>query len=200
MARPKEPWKRDRILATAVEQAQRIGASNLTIRDVAEAANVSTATVHYHFDDIGGLIFGVLDRSMTEMYSSRKEKISGLNGAIDKLRVLVELGVPDEVSPDVHFMYEAIPVVISRPEYQTVAHTFTQSQVGLYEAVIHEGVAEGVFHPIDAAHSIAQNFVALEDAYDLYRVLGFVDDGEEGRKNIMNYAKATLGHPGADLW
>lgn len=195
MARPKEPWKRDRILATAVEQAQRHGASNLTIKEVAEAANVSTATVHYHFDDIGGLIFGVLDRSMNEMYSARRQAIDDVADPAEQLRILVGLGVPDEISPDVHFMYESIPVVISRVDYQQAAHNFTEAQVGLYIDVIEEGASRKIFHPVDDIRAIAQNIVALEDAYDLYRVMRFVDDGHQGRINILRYADVALRHP-----
>ena len=117
MARPKEPWKRERLLDAAMSTMVDKGFGGLTVKDVADAAGVSPGTVHYHFSDIDGVLLGVVERALDQMYDQRLEAISSVRDIREKLLTLIELGVPDEISHEVTLIYEAIPVIRSRAPF-----------------------------------------------------------------------------------
>lgn len=81
----------DRIADAAVDRLCASGASNLTVGAVARAAGVSTALVHYHFQNRIGVLraaAGVLGASRVER-RTRPLAGSGLD-AIDALRLALE--------------------------------------------------------------------------------------------------------------
>lgn len=195
MGRPKEPWKRERLLDAAMTTVVDKGFGSLTVKDVASAAGVSTGTVHYHFSDIDGVLLGVVERALDQMYDQRLDAIAHVTDISQKLVTLIELGLPDEISHEVTLIYEAIPVIRSREHFRPVIKSYSDRQVSLYRSVIDAGVATGEFHPQEPVDVIARNLLALEDAYDLYLVVGAARDGATGRRNMRIYASRALGVP-----
>jgi AcrR family transcriptional regulator len=193
VARPREPWRREQLLGAAVEVASTVGLGNLTIKDVAGQAGVAPSTIHYHFSDIEGVMLGIVERSLEQMYDQRLVAIHEVPDIVSKLRTLIELGVPDQLSHEVALMYEAIAVMRSREYFDTAVRSYIERQVSLYRSVIDSGISTGVFAPTEPAEVISRNLVALEDAYDLYRVVGASRDGTVGRRNILVYASRALG-------
>ena len=193
MARPREPWRREQLLDAAVEVATSHGLGALTIKDVALTAGCSPGTIHYHFDDVEGVMVGIVERSLEQMYDGRLAAIAQVQSIADKLSTLIDLGIPDELSHEVSLMYEAIPVIRSRAHFDTVLRSYVERQVSLYRSVIDAGVSTGIFSPQEPVDVIARNLLALEDAYDLYRVVGASRDGVVGRRNLRIYASRALG-------
>ena len=193
MARPREPWRREQLLDAAVEVATSHGLGALTIKDVALTAGCSPGTIHYHFDDVEGVMVGIVERSLEQMYDGRLAAIAQVQSIADKLSTLIDLGIPDELSHEVSLMYEAIPVIRSRAHFDTVLRSYVERQVSLYRSVIDTGVSTGIFSPQEPVDVIARNLLALEDAYDLYRVVGASRDGVVGRRNLRIYASRALG-------
>jgi AcrR family transcriptional regulator len=193
MARPREPWRREQLLDAAVAAASVSGLGSLTIKEVAQTAGVSTGTIHYHFDDIEGVMLGIVERSLEQMYDQRLAAIADIPSISDKLSTLIDLGIPDELSHEVALMYEAIPVIRSREHFDSVIRSYVERQVSLYRSVIDAGVSTGIFTPQEPVDVIARNLLALEDAYDLYRVVGATRDGSIGRRNLRVYASRALG-------
>lgn len=193
MARPREPWRREQLLDAAVAAASVSGLGSLTIKEVAQTAGVSTGTIHYHFDDIEGVMLGIVERSLEQMYDQRLAAIADIPSISDKLSTLIDLGIPDELSHEVALMYEAIPVIRSREHFDSVIRSYVERQVSLYRSVIDAGVSTGIFTPKEPVDVIARNLLALEDAYDLYRVVGATRDGSIGRRNLRVYASRALG-------
>lgn len=193
MARPREPWRREQLLDAAVAAASVSGLGSLTIKEVAQTAGVSTGTIHYHFDDIEGVMLGIVERSLEQMYDQRLAAIADIPSISDKLSTLIDLGIPDELSHEVALMYEAIPVIRSREHFDSVIRSYVERQVSLYRSVIDAGVSTGIFTPQEPVNVIARNLLALEDAYDLYRVVGATRDGGIGRRNLRVYASRALG-------
>jgi AcrR family transcriptional regulator len=192
MARPKEPWKRERLLDAAMSTMVDRGFGSLTVKDVADAAGVSPGTVHYHFADIDGVLLGVVERALDQMYDQRLEAISLVPDIRLKLLTLIDLGVPDEISHEVTLIYEAIPVIRSREHFHAVIKSYVDRQVSLYRSVIDAGVSTGVFSAQEPVDVIARNMLAMEDAYDLYVVVGAMRDSATGRRNIRTYASRAL--------
>jgi AcrR family transcriptional regulator len=192
MARPKEPWKRERLLDAAMSTMVDKGFGGLTVKDVADAAGVSPGTVHYHFADIDGVLLGVVERALDQMYDQRLAAIALVPDIRSKLLLLIDLGVPDEISHEVTLIYEAIPVIRSREHFHAVIKSYVDRQVSLYRSVIDAGVSTGIFTPQEPVDVIARNMLAMEDAYDLYVVVGAMRDSATGRRNIRTYASRAL--------
>lgn len=193
MARRREPWRREQLLDSAVAVATSRGLATLTIKDVADSAGVSPGTIHYHFADIDGVVLGIVERSLEQMYDQRLAAIGEVKDITAKLCRLIDLGVPDELSHEVALLYEAVAVIRSREHFHVVIRSYVERQVGLYRSVIDAGVSTGVFAPAEPVDVIARNLLALEDAYDLYRVVGASRNGEVGRHNLRVYASRALG-------
>ncbi len=150
MGRPKEPWKRERLLDAAMTTVVDKGFGSLTVKDVASAAGVSTGTVHYHFSDIDGVLLGVVERALDQMYDQRLDAIAHVTDISQKLVTLIELGLPDEISHEVTLIYEAIPVIRSREHFRPVIKSYSDRQVSLYRSVIAPGALAEVLEQFDA--------------------------------------------------
>lgn len=193
VGRPREPWKREKLLEAAMSAVATRGLSGLTVKDVAKRAGVSPGSIHYHFSDIDGLVLGVVERALEQMYTLRLSAIEQSPDVREKLKTLIDLGVPDSLTHEVAFLYESIGVVRANPSYAAILRSYVDRQVSLYRSVIDAGVTIGVFRTIYPSERIARNFLALEDAYDLYRAVGIATDGETGRAALREYAHLALG-------
>jgi AcrR family transcriptional regulator len=193
MARPKEPWKRLRLLDVAMAEVAAKGVGAVTVKDVAQAAGVSTGTVHYHFNDIDGVLLEVVERALEQMYGQRLGAIADISGIPDKLTTLIELGIPDTVSHEVTLMYDAVPRMRAHAHFRPVLRSYVERQVSLYRSVIDAGLATGDFTAHEAPDIIARNLLALEDAYCLYLVLGLSGDARASRAAARSYAASALG-------
>ncbi len=112
---------------------------------------------------------------------------------IRRLAKLVEAGVPDEISDHLRMAYESIPLLREQPQYRPLHRSIVERQVGLYRSTIEIGAALGVFRPAADLTVIARNIVALEDAYDLYPLIGLDLGAPTYRANILSYASLALG-------
>ena len=169
------------------------GIPGRTVKEVAQRAGVSPGSVHYHFSDLDGLVLGVVERALEEMYTRRLAAIQALPDVCEKLASLIELGIPDSLSHEVAFLYDSVGIVRSNPNYAPILRSYVDRQVSLYRSVIDTGIATGVFTATYPSDRIARNFLALEDAYDLYRAAGISANGQEGRAALKEYAHLALG-------
>ena len=195
MGRPREPWKRERLLDAAMKTVRERGIGSLTVKEVASTAGVSTATVHYHFEDLDGLLYGVFERATDEMYTLRLAAIDAETDIQRKLNTLIELGVPDRLTPSVSMLYDAIAVLREQPRFRDTTKAYVERQVGLYRAVIDAGLHAGLFRPGGSSDAIARNLLALEDAYCLYITIGILKDGVAARANMREYVRTALDRP-----
>lgn len=192
MARKVEPWRRERLLDAALVAMSERGGGALRLKDVAEAAGVSNATIHYHFDDMEGVFAGVLERAFQQFYTARLEAIESLKDLPQKLATMIDVGVPDEPSTELVMLYEGIGMIRGNADFVPLVNSYMDQQVNLYQIVIDAGVHADCFTPIDRTSVIARNLVALEDAYCMYLTLGLSTDGPQARANLRNYAETSL--------
>jgi AcrR family transcriptional regulator len=193
MGRPKEPWRRERILDAAMVAMAETGPSALRVTDVAHAAGVSAGTVHYHFNDITGVFLGVVARAFDQMVVQREEMIAREASIPRKLDLLIEYGILDAANDEMALMYESIGLLRSTPEFRAASASFLERQLALYRSVIDAGVESGDFVATSDPGVIASNLLALEDAYDMYITLGILADGPTARSNMRAYASSALG-------
>ena len=193
MARPKEPWKKQRILDAALAAIEDKAAAETTVNDVAKQAGVSPGVVHYHFADLDNVFLEVIDRTMQEMLHDRLAAIQSVDSVHQQLATLISLGLPDDPTREVELMYEGIGMFRTHPEFQPLIRSYNEQQVSMYRSVLDAGVFSGQFTPVEETAVIARNLVAFEDAYDLYRVVAITRDSRTARRNVRRYAEQVLG-------
>lgn len=192
--RPKEPWKRDHIIDSAIPLFNQQGLWTVSIQEIADAAGVSRASIHYHFDGVDGIILGVAEKGFEFMFTRRQELVNSKIDPREKLVSLINLGIPDELPPEYIIMYESIGVFRSRTDFLPLAQNLIDSQLELYVAVLQEGVDAGIYLPQENLESIGKNLLAIEDASGIYLTLGTVDDTQEIRNRMLNYVSLALGY------
>ena len=192
--RPKEPWKRDHIIDSAIPLFNQQGLWTVSIQEIADAAGVSRASIHYHFDGVDGIILGVAQKGFEFMFTRRQELVNSKIDPREKLVSLINLGIPDEIPPEYIIMYESIGVFRSRTDFLPLAQNLIDSQLELYVAVLQEGVDAGIYLPQENLESIGKNLLAIEDASGIYLTLGTVDDTQEIRNRMLNYVSLALGY------
>jgi AcrR family transcriptional regulator len=192
--RPKEPWKRDHIIDSAIPLFNQQGLWTVSIQEIADAAGVSRASIHYHFDGVDGIILGVAEKGFEFMFTRRQELVNSKIDPREKLVSLINLGIPDEIPPEYIIMYESIGVFRSRTDFLPLAQNLIDSQLELYVAVLQEGVDAGIYLPQENLESIGKNLLAIEDASGIYLTLGTVDDTQEIRNRMLNYVSLALGY------
>ena len=159
---------------------------------MAEAAGVSPATVHYHLKDMSGVLLGVIERALEQMYDQRLTAIEAEPSIIGKLACAIEHGIPDTPSVELALMYESVALLRSTRELRLITKSYVERQLSLYRAVVDAGVHAAVFRPTAEVGVITRNLLALEDAYDLYTTLGVLPDGVAARANLRSYAETAL--------
>lgn len=167
----KRAERKEELVRVAVELIQQRGFDGLRIRDVAEAAGVSTATIHYYFADLDGLMDEIHSLVVGRYISQRQEAIAAFADARDQLAVMIRGGVPE--SPDDAVTVAAYQVGVSRrtnPTQVLLRSTHNDQQVALYVGILGLGVGQGHFSLVFPSLEIAQNIVALEDAYALHMI------------------------------
>ncbi|WP_408898505.1 TetR/AcrR family transcriptional regulator [Nocardioides sp. R1-1] len=174
MARFKDQERRrDEIVTAALQVLRESGAAGLRIRDVAARAGVSSGTVHYYFDDVEGLLNEVHARARKRFYDDRLALVTQYPDARDKLVATIRGGLPATAEDDlVAALYQLDGHLRLR---ETNAELFTalyDTQVAIYVGILEVGVAQGHFRLAADPTDLAQNLVALEDAYGEHIVVG----------------------------
>jgi AcrR family transcriptional regulator len=192
MARPRQPWKRGKLLDTAMEIVSESGWSALSISSLARRAGITAGTVHYHFKGIDEVVYEVIDQAAKTFNDARKSTIELLEDPCAKLVTLIELGTPEN-SLQLDMLYDSIQIIRANDKLAALVQTYTAEQAKLYRSVIDHGFKQGVFFPKEDPQTTAENLVALEDAYDLYVASHSANDLERIRRNVLSYAQLSLG-------
>jgi AcrR family transcriptional regulator len=196
MARPKnQTQRREQLLDATLHAIGERGVSELRIRDIADAAGVSTGTVHYYFDDVDRLLQEVHQRASERFFGARLVIVTELDDGRDKLTALIESGLPG--SADDQLVVSLYELDVHKRASQVHAALITglyDRQVALYVGVLEVGRAQGHFVLASNVLDIAQNLVALEDAYGLHIVTGNRSlPPRRARELILSYARTATG-------
>ncbi|MGH3691715.1 MAG: TetR family transcriptional regulator [Microbacterium sp.] len=193
MAEPRKHAARRAELITATRRvAGRSGLLGTNVRAVAAEASVSAGSVLYYFSSFDELMYATVEGVLEEMYDRRRLLAEREPEPAKRLVALITAGVPDEISDHLRMAYESIPLLREKPEYRPLHRSIVERQVALYRSTIELGAALGDFRPTADLTVIARNIVALEDAYDLYPLIGLEIGAETYRANILSYARTAL--------
>jgi len=189
----RHPQRRAALVAAARRVAAEKGLAATNVRAVAAEAAVSPGSVLYYFPTFEELLFTSVEGVLEEFYEARQAIAERVSDPIDRMRQLIAAGIPDVITDDLRLVYESIGLVREKPQYRPLMRSIVERQVTMYRAAIDVGVALGAFVPADEPAAIARNIVALEDAYDLYPLIGVSLDREACRRAVTRYAELALG-------
>lgn len=189
----KHAARRAELVSAARRVAGRSGLGGTNVRAVAAEASVSTGSVLYYFPSFDELVYTTVEGVMEEMYERRSRLAEAEPDPVRRLVRLVEAGVPDEISDALRMAYESVPLLREQPQYRPLHRSIVERQVSLYRSTIEIGAALGAFHPTADIGTISRNCVALEDAYDLYPLIGMETPARVYRQHILSYAQTALG-------
>lgn len=184
--------RRRELLEAAIRVVSRGDASSLSARAVAEEAGVSPGSVIYHYGDMDSLVSAALVSVIEQYVDLRRQAITTVSGPVERLRLLIDTGVPEKVDGALRFIYEHIDHARTHPGQSSLHRAVVERQIDLYEATIDLGVATGVFRPELPHRRIATTLVALEDGFDLWALIGFQDRVEEHRQILRAMASRLL--------
>ncbi|KAB1653405.1 TetR family transcriptional regulator [Pseudoclavibacter chungangensis] len=183
--------KRDLLEATTRIIGER-GLAAVSVRAIAEQADVSAGSVLYHFESIDQLVEAAVQGTIAEFIDSRRRLSEGYRDPVARLRATIEAGIPAHISADLRILYEASAVVREQAKFRLGMTLLLERQVGLYATIIEVGAASGVFRPRMDVTTIAENLVALEDAYDLYLLDPENWQRERYLQNTYRFAELAL--------
>lgn len=174
MARPKnQEARRSQLKLAAGRAIAARGLAGVRVQDVAREAGMAPASVLYYYPDLDSLLRDAFLHALHRFHDRRREHADAIDDARRRLVETIRAGFPtgpDDV--EVVVLYESVPFAREDPALAALVRTLTARQVAMYEAILEAGRAQGHFELADAARPIAQNLVALEDAYGLYIVGG----------------------------
>ncbi|MDQ0707666.1 AcrR family transcriptional regulator [Arthrobacter woluwensis] len=190
--RAKSRQRRQDLIAAASSVIAEHGIANASVRAVAERAEVSTGSVLYHFESFDQLVMEAVKGVIDEFSEQRRRLIDGVSDPVERLRLMIEAGIPEHISDELRIVYQVVSAAQDNPHFRRNLALVVERQVALYEIVLEVGTALGAFRPRMEIHAIAENLVALEDAYDLYLI--DPDDWQRDRylRNTLLFAELAL--------
>ena len=192
MARRKDQAARRGQLRQAARRAIAVrGIDGLRVKDVAEAAGLSSQSVLYYYPELDSLVEEAI-RHTLERFAERRAVDAG-DDPRAALVATIAAGLPtDDVDDDLRILYEAAGYFRDNPALGEQIRALTARQVDMYERLLEQGAASGAFRLADSSHAIARNLVALEDAYGLY-IIGGAPIAEEALRQILSFASMATG-------
>jgi AcrR family transcriptional regulator len=184
-------------LIAAAQRAIAEHGTGVRLNQIADAAGVTSGAILYHYPDIEQLLVEANQAGMERFYNQRLEAVAAVEDPAARLRVLIELGVPQ--GPDdegVRLLCSLGGEAARNTVYGLLLTSLYDRQVGMYTSVVELGAALGVFDLQQSAVTIARNVVALEDAYG-YRIMAKHPtlDYHAAVELIVDYARMATGHP-----
>lgn len=199
MARPKrQQERRSQLVAAAQRAIAAHGPDGARLNRVAEEAGLTSGAVLYYYPDIDDLMLEANRAGMERFYEARVSMLEALpDDPVARLCALIDSGLPSgPEDTEVRLLCELGGSAGRNPLMASLLTTLYDRQVGMYQVVIEQGAARGLFAPAQASLVIARNLVALEDAYG-YRIIAQhpTIDHDRARDLLMEYARLATGHP-----
>lgn len=187
--------RRADIVAAARRVAAERGLAQTNVRAVAAEADVSAGSILYYFSSFDDVLYASVEAVVEEFYTRRRAIAESMVDPVERMRRLIVAGIPDTITDDLRIVYESVAFLRERPQYRPLMRSVVERQVMLYRSAVDLGVGLGVFTLAADATEIARNLVALEDAYDLYPLIGLDLDRDASRAAVRGYAALALGCP-----
>ncbi len=188
----KQAPRRDALVAALRRVASERGILQANVRAVAAEAEVSAGSVLYYFPTFDDLVSAAIEGVLEEFYERRRVVAEQVADPRERLRAMIEAGIPDQISDDLRIVYESLALLREQAHLAPLHRSIVERQVMLYRTLLEIGAGLGAFRPRMDVGAIARNLVALEDAYDMYPLMGLGLDRAECRRAVLDYARIAL--------
>jgi AcrR family transcriptional regulator len=161
--------RREEILSATVELLDRLGLAATRVADVAEALDVSTALVFYHFGSKDDLVIEAFAFEV-ERGLRRMEKAASGDDPVERLRRVLRLYGPTGRATGWRIWIDAWAVAQREPQLRKVLKRLDHQWQDILRGVVDDGVASGVFTCPDPAATVAR-LSALVDGLSVAAVV-----------------------------
>lgn len=188
--------RRQSLLEAAGKAASRHGAARLRLKDVADAAGVTPASILYHFENGIDAVLSELYREMTGRFCEKRRAIvDAIDEPADQLAAAIREGVPK--GPDDNeavLLWQMDAFVGSGPLYDVLGTQSFEEQASVYERICAVGEARGDFKLAAHPRDVGRVLVALEDGLGR-QVIGINSglDREKALRIISEVASLLVG-------
>ncbi|MGI9004610.1 MAG: TetR/AcrR family transcriptional regulator [Streptosporangiaceae bacterium] len=182
--------RRKLLLDAAVRVINDQGPARMQMKDIADMAGMATGSVYYYYDNVDEVLRHVRSMAFERYYTSRADAIAVMTDARDKLRTMIDLGLPQPDDEALSLALYQVMVAKARDDkHASMITDLCGEQRRLYQEILDEGAAAGLFAPVLPTAAIAQNLISLEDGYGLGLSTGNHDyDYEEARQLVLTAA------------
>lgn len=182
--------RRAQLIEAAAQAVLQRGAANARLRDVADQAGLTPASVLYYYSDLGELLASVFERGTQTYITQRRNAVQACSGAWPKLAACLRSGVPfpGEAEVSSRLLYELLPVTFRNEAAASQQLKFVAEQTELYQQILDDGRQTGEFRLVADAPFLARSFVALEDGYAI-DVLSQAATAEDVTQRLMRHAR-----------
>jgi DNA-binding transcriptional regulator YbjK len=183
--------RRQELVSAAATLVSRKGLAGVRLRDVADAAGLTSGAVLYYYDGLDELFTAAYDRAIERFCRQREHAIAEIADPAKRLATAIRMAIPS--GPDDHeirLLYELEPVAFRDQACAALMSAYIERQVAMYAAILEVGAATKVFDLAHDARTIARNLVSLEDGQGLYVLMGR-DDPREVEQRILDYLAAA---------
>jgi len=188
--------RRSQLVEAAAQAVLTHGSTNARLRDVAEGAGLTPASVLYYYPDMTELLAAVFERGTDTYILRRRTAVEAADGSWERLAACLRTGVPFPGEPETtsRLLYELVPITFRNELAAAKQAEFFAAQVGLYEQVLREGAADGTFQLQGDPGFLARGLVALEDGYGIEVVAGSATP-EDVERWLRRHARLMTGLP-----
>ncbi|MGV8969216.1 MAG: TetR/AcrR family transcriptional regulator [Microbacteriaceae bacterium] len=198
MARPKkQEQRRSELVAAAQRAIATYGPDGARLNRIADEAGLTSGAVLYYYPNIDDLMLEALRAVMERFYEERVRMMESLDDdPVARIVALITFGLPgDKHDTEVRLLCELGGSAGRNPVSATLLTSLFDRQVSMYQVVLEQGAARGIFSLRQSSLTIARNLVALEDAYGYRIVAGHpIIDSEAAIALIVDYARLATSH------
>jgi AcrR family transcriptional regulator len=182
--------RRKLLLDAAVQVINDQWPARMQMKDIADVAGMATGSVYYYYDNVDEVLRHVRAMAFDRYYTARVEAVSVLSDARDKLRTMVDMGLPrPQDEPLSLALYQVMVAKARDSQHASMITDLCGEQRRLYQEILDEGAATGLFAPVLPTASIAQHLISLEDGYGLGLSTGNHDyDYDQARLLVLEAA------------
>ena len=161
--------RREEILSATVELLDRLGLAATRVADVAEALDVSTALVFYHFGTKDDLVLEAFAFEV-ERGLRRMEKAASGDDPVERLRRVLRLYGPTGRATGWRIWIDGGAVAQREPQLRKVLKRLDHQWQDILRGVVDDGVVSGVFVCADPGATVAR-LSALVDGLSVAAVV-----------------------------
>ncbi|MFE3002056.1 TetR family transcriptional regulator [Nocardia sp. NPDC059246] len=191
-----------RILETAIEVIATRGYHGTSVRDIAQAANVSAGSIYNHYESKQGLLDVIINRGMDGLLAVSEQALyDAPANPVDRLDALVAAHVRAHAGYGPWSSIGNAELRSLEPPRLAVVVAKRDTQQRMFDRVITDGVTQGLFVTPDPAMAAKYVVTACTSVAGWYRIGGRLDLDELIEqyqvisRNAVGYRGGQAGQP-----